>query len=91
MTSTINQLCVIAKIMQLYISCQMKKNSIAFLIPFPISIKYGVIKFICIGSGIRSVVLDCVFEGVCVRDNSIDWQGKLTDLVLMHFNETAVH
>lgn len=54
-----------------------------FLITFPISIKHRVIKFICIVSGIRRVVLDCVFEGIFVKDNSRDWQEKLTDLVLM--------
>lgn len=92
MTSTINQLCVIAKIMPVYISCQMKRMfSPGFFIRFPISIKDREIKFICIVSGIRIVVFDCVFESICIKDKSIDWQEKLTDLVLMHYNETAFH
>lgn len=89
-SSTINKLCVTAKIMLLYISCHMKRIFSIFLIPFPILTKYRVIKFICIVSRSRSVVIDSVFEGVCVRDSSIDWQEKLTDLVLMHYNESAL-
>lgn len=34
------------------------------------------------------VVSHFAFEGICTKENSADWQEKLTDLVLMHYKET---
>lgn len=83
MSSTINQLCVIAKIMLLYIVWK-EHFPLLFFIPFLISIKYRLIKFIYVVSGSRNVVLDCVYECICARDSNIGWQEKFTDLATRH-------
>lgn len=31
-----------------------------------------------------------MFEGICAKESSTDWQEKLTDLVLMHYKETLL-
>lgn len=36
------------------------------------------------------IVLYCVSEGICAKENSTDWQEKLTGLVLMHDKETLL-